>query len=245
VGAILTSAKRNKRAVGPRIGGNGPGLTPEEAQALAHPSRRRIAETLASAPEGQAVAELADRVSLHPNAVRQHLDVLRRAGVVASAPSARTGRRGRPSVRYTLAAPEAVAAVGHRKLVRLLLELVRRAGADEQDAEALGHEQGRHLVTTGADAGAFAAAFAGLGFAPQEVTTAAARQAGELDLRLRACPFKEAVLAEGGHLICALHRGLVKGALERVDRGAELADFEPKDPVTAGCRVHVRGLAPR
>ena len=66
-----------------------------------------------------------------------------------------------------------------------------------------------------------------------------------MDVRLRACPFKDAVLAEGGHLICALHRGLVRGALERVDDEAELADFEPKDPVTAGCRVHVRGLPPR
>jgi predicted ArsR family transcriptional regulator len=148
-------------------------------------------------------------------------------------------------VRYALAAPHGVAAVGHRELVRLLLELVRRAGTDDDDADAFGHEQGRHLVEAGADPEALAAAFAGLGFAPQEVTPAAARRAGELDLRLRACPFKEAVLAEGGHLICALHRGLVRGALERVDGEAELAGFEPKDPVTAGCRVHVRGLAPR
>ena len=71
----------------------GPALTPEEAGALAHPSRRSIAEALGSSTSGLTVAELAERVRLHPNAVRQHLDVLQRTGVVVSAPSAPTGRR--------------------------------------------------------------------------------------------------------------------------------------------------------
>jgi predicted ArsR family transcriptional regulator len=140
-----------------------------------------------------------------------------------------------------------VAAVGQRELVRLLLELVRRAGTDEAGVAAFGSEQGGRLAGLGhsADAGALAAAFAGLGFAPEEVTPQAGRRAGEMDLRLRACPFKDAVLAEGGQLVCALHRGLVQGALERVDPAAELSAFEPKDPLAAGCRILVRGLAAR
>jgi predicted ArsR family transcriptional regulator len=217
-------------------------MTPGEAGALAHPSRQAIAEALGTASGGLTVAEIAERVDRHPNAVRQHLDVLQRAGVVVAAPSPPTGRRGRPSARYALAAPHAVAAVGHRELVRLLLELVRRAGTDDEDIEAFGREQGRGLVERGAPPAALPAAFAGLGFAPEEVTPEAARRRGAMDLRLRACPFKEAVLAEGGHLICALHRGLVSGALERIDEDAELEVFEPKDPVTAGCRVLVAGL---
>lgn len=221
------------------------GLSPEEAGALAHPSRRRIAEALGSGEASLTVAALAQRVELHPNAVRQHLDVLQRAGVVIAAPSAPTGRRGRPSTAYALAAPHAVAAVGHRELVRLLLEFVRRMRTDEDEIEAFGWDQGRHLVAGEPEPGALAASFAGLGFAPEEVTSEGDRRAGAMDLRLRACPFKEAVLAEGGHLICALHRGLVRGALARIDDTAELAVFEPKDPVTAGCRVRVTGLGPR
>jgi predicted ArsR family transcriptional regulator len=108
--------------------------------------------------------------------------------------------------------------------------------------EAFGWEQGRGLVARDAPADALPASFAGLGFAPEEVTPEGERRQGRMDLRLRACPFKEAVLAEGGHLICALHRGLVRGALERIDADAELEVFEPKDPVTAGCRVLVSGL---
>lgn len=222
-----------------------PGLTLEEAGALAHPSRRAIAEALGTAEAGLTVSELAGRVALHPNAVRQHLDVLQRAGVVVSTPSAPTGKRGRPSSRYALAAPHAVAAVGHRELVRLLLELVRRARTSEDEVEAFGWEQGHRLVGRAQGADALAESVAGLGFAPEEVTSEADRRAGQMDLRLRACPFKEAVLAEGGRLICALHRGLVRGALERVDADAELAVFEPKDPVTAGCRVLVTGLKRR
>lgn len=217
-------------------------MTPEEAGALAHPSRQAIAEAIGAADGGLTVAELAERMDRHPNAVRQHLEVLQRAGIVVAAPSPPTGRRGRPSARYALAAPHAVAAVGHRELVRLLLELVRRAGTDEDQVEAFGWEQGRGLVESDAPPDALSGAFAGLGFAPEEVTPEKDRRKGRMDLRLRACPFKEAVLAEGGHLICALHRGLVRGALERIDDAAELEVFEPKDPVTAGCRVVVNGL---
>ncbi|MFP5452283.1 MAG: helix-turn-helix domain-containing protein, partial [Thermoleophilia bacterium] len=50
-----------------------PGLSPQEAGALAHPSRGRIAEALGKAPAGLTVADLADRIGLHHNAVRQHL----------------------------------------------------------------------------------------------------------------------------------------------------------------------------
>lgn len=223
-----------------------PGLSPEEASALAQGSRARIAEALATAPAGLTVAQLAERVGLHGNAVRQHLRVLARAGVVVSAPSAPTGRRGRPSARYALAAPHGVTAVGHRELVRLLLEMVRVAGFDEGSAEEFGRERGAAMIDADPAEGAEAvrSAMAGMGFAPDEVTTAGRRSAGDIDLRLRSCPFKEAVLAPGGEMICALHRGLVDGTLRRVAPGTRLADFRPEDPVTAGCRVLIRGAAP-
>ncbi|MEI7520770.1 MAG: helix-turn-helix domain-containing protein [Thermoleophilia bacterium] len=226
---------------------NAPGLSSQEAKALAHPSRAGIAEALGGSPLGMTVSELADHMSLHPNAIRQHLSVLQQAGVVTSQASAATGRRGRPSQRYNLVAPHGVAAVGHRELVRLLLEIVRRSGASEDVVEAFGMERGLRMA--GSDVGgqtlALTGGLAGMGFAPEEVTSQADRQAGEMDLRLRACPFKEAVQAEGGHLICVLHRGLVRGVLERVNENAELAAFDPEDPVTAGCRVLIEGLDPR
>jgi predicted ArsR family transcriptional regulator len=241
---LYTQKQKKSAGGGGHASTSAPGLSPQEAGALAHPSRERIAEALGRAPAGLTVAELADRVGLHHNAVRQHLRVLAQAGVIASAPSAPTGRRGRPSARYVLAAPHGVAAVGHRELVRLLLEIVRRTGVDAREIEAFGREQGHDAldVDPGQGIEGLRATLAGLGFAPDEVSGAAQRRAGELDLRLRSCPFKDAVLAKGGELICALHRGLVDGTLSRVAPDARLAVFEPRDPVEAGCRVVVTGL---
>ncbi len=220
------------------------GLSLDEAKALAHPSRRRIAEALTRTPGGLTVSQLAEAVELHPNAVRQHLNVLAGAGVVVSAPSAPTGRRGRPSARYALAAPHGVAAAGHRELVRLLLELVRSSGMDAEAIERFGEEQGYNALGSTAQPGfeGLTATLAGLGFAPEEVTSTAGRRAGRMDVRLRSCPFKDAVLAEGGELICALHRGLVRGTLGRTAPDAELADFEIKGPVEAGCRALITGV---
>lgn len=223
-----------------------PGLTPGEAGALSQDSRRRMAQALAVAPDGLSVAQLAERLDLHQNAVRQHLRVLQRAGVVVAAPAPPTGRRGRPSVHYRLAAPHGVEAVGHRELVRLLLEMVRLAGFSEETAREFGRERGAGLLEVDASQGAEAvgAAMAGLGFAPEEVAPAGERGAGRRDLRLRSCPFRDAVLAPGGELICALHHGLVEGALQRVAPEARLAEFRVEEPVRAGCRVLIEGAGP-
>jgi len=170
----LSGRSRSSKAATRSWTDDAAGLAPHEAQALAQASRQRIVEALGRAPDGRTVAELADLVSLHPNAVRRHLDVLSRAGVVVATPAPSTGRRGRPSMRYSLAAPHAVAGVGGRELIRLLLELVHRSGAGSDTAEALGIEQGARLVPEGAGPEALVAAFAGLGFAPQDMTSATA-----------------------------------------------------------------------
>ena len=218
------------------------GLAPHEAQALAHPSRQRIVSALGGSASGHSVSELAALMEMHPNAVRQHMEVLARTGIVTGAVAAPAGRPGRPGTRYTLVEPRAVAGVGSRELMRLLLELVRRTGAGSAEAEAVGMEQGGRLVADGAPPEALAEAFAGLGFAPQDVTGATDRRAGRRELLLRACPFKDAVLSQGGEMVCALHRGMVQGALARIDPRARLAAFEPHHPVHAGCRVAIEGL---
>ena len=226
----------------PPIGTRHPARAPTPAEVLAQPSRRRIAEALAAAPVGLTPFELADSVGLHHNAVRRHLDVLACAGVVASEREAAAGRPGRPSRRYRLIALDGLAEAGHGELVRLLLELVRRTGAGEREVEDFGRDEGRLMGRDGEGMATLVQTLAGLGFAPDDVTSDAARHAGELDLRLRHCPFAAAVLAEGGALVCALHRGLTLGVLDVAAPDAYLAGFEIKDPITAGCRVHVRGV---
>jgi len=217
-------------------------LVPSGARALVHPSRQRVVQALSAHPDGMTVAQLAKAVGVRANTVRLHLEALLRAGVVSAAPSPPTGNRGRPSNRYLLAQPDAVAAVGHRELVQMLLEMVRRAGLGEDDVEVVGWERGERLVPRDATVQDAVAMLARMGFAPTDVGSAAQAEAGVRHLCLRACPFKEAVLAEGGELICVLHRGLLRGALERTT--AELTAFEPKDPVAAGCDVCIADSEP-
>ena len=217
-----------------------------EAAPLAQGSRKRIAQALAAAqPEGLTAHEIAGVVGLHHNVVREHLAVLARAGVVSSGRGALSGRRGRPSIRHRLTDVDSLGAGGHRELVRLLMMLVRRAGMDPDDAEAVGREEGRLLGRPGGGADEIVDVLARLGFAPEERTARTGRRNGEMELRLRHCPFREAVLAPGGEVVCRLHRGLCVGVLEGVAEDAALAAFEPMNPRRAGCRVSVRGLAPR
>lgn len=210
------------------------------AAALAHASRRAIARHLGESPAGLSVAELTERVGLHPNAVRAHLKVMAAAGVVSAAMDPPRGR-GRPGMRYLIADGEAVRAAGHQELVRMLVTALVEVGADDATLERIGREHGANLVGR-PERGAIPATLAGLGFAPRETTPAAHGIAGRLDLRLGNCPFRDAVVNPGGTAVCTLHRGVLAGMAETA-RG-ELAEFTPRDPVSAGCTARFTGLPP-
>jgi predicted ArsR family transcriptional regulator len=205
------------------------------AAALAHPSRHQIADELAGM-RGATVAELANAVGLHPNAVRKHLSVLAAAGVVWSERERQTGRVGRPSVVYRLSDPEAIGqTAGRRTFLTLLLRLAARANVSEEDVEEVGAEEGRELAASG---DSLAQAFQRSGFAPDEVTDAAGTARGEYAAVLRHCAFAEAASGEHGELVCALHRGIARGFMAA--RGGELVEFVPTDPYASTCRVVVR-----
>ncbi len=212
-----------------------------EARALGHPTRRRLADLLAASPDGLTVAELSEASGLHHNAVRDHLKTLAAAGVVASERDKPKGR-GRPTERYVLIDDLAPRIAAHQELVRLLVGLLARSGLTEDEVEAFGRETGPALGGAGRDG--VLSSLAGLGFAPRETTRAEDVSRGELAVRLEHCPFREAVLAPGGEMICTLHRGLLQGMADRVSPGAEVTEFVPKDPRQAGCTARVVGLPP-
>ena len=102
-------------------------LSDEAITAMAHPSRRRIVEVLTAMPDGVTAFELADRVDLHHNAVRTHLTILARAGLVSSERELLSGRPGRPRIIHRLADPAAMAEVeSGQALVGMLLKLAKR-----------------------------------------------------------------------------------------------------------------------
>lgn len=224
----------------PVVPASGPPPGIAAAGVLAQPSRRRIADVLAQRTAGLGVAEIAERVALHPNAVRQHLQKLTDAGVVSTERDDPRGR-GRPRLRYRLVNMRAPQIAAHQELVRLLIAYIVRSGADTEDVETFGRLQGGFFAT-GAGAAGIVESFARLGFAPREAGSAADAGRGRLRMRLGHCPFRDAVTAPGGEMICQLHRGLAEGIATGAAPGSRLAVFEPADPVRAGCRVIVDRL---
>lgn len=208
-------------------------------RALAGSSRVRILEALRDAGPLDA-DELAERVGLHRNTVRAHLGVLERAGLVVRE-TERSGRPGRPRVRY-LAAPEQE--TGYLLLSRILSEQLARSRARVADrmVEA-GRAWGRsEMAARSSGEGrrealeAVVSLLDALGFAPE-----VRRGRGEVRVLLRACPFRR-VAEEHPEVVCSVHLGLIRGALEAAGASSLRADLEPfVEPEF--CVAHVRGDA--
>jgi predicted ArsR family transcriptional regulator len=210
---------------------------PEEAP----PTRRAILEALDASPEGMTAAGLARALGRHPNGVRRQLKALIRDGSVGAEREV-SGRRGRPAVRYRVAG-ERRETVATQRLAAMLVELVGELGPEESKLEEFGRRQASRLAETPDGRKALLDLLTTMGFAPRETTPAAASRAGCLEVVLGHCPFAGAVRADGGKLICVLHRGLSRGLVE-MSPGGRLTAFDIKPPERAGCRIAAEGLGP-
>jgi predicted ArsR family transcriptional regulator len=200
------------------------------------PLGRRRAEVLdllraAHAPLG--VQDVADRVGLHVNSARFHLDALVEAGLAARTPRARS-TPGRPSLVYQ-AVDGGAAAAGQRHfrlLAEMLTSLVAGMLPDPgRAATQAGREWGRYLTEPPAPyqrlsateaIGKLTATLDDIGFAPQ----APDGETPPSVLRLRQCPFRE--VAEGHQdVVCALHLGLMQGALTQMRAPVTADRLEP------------------
>ena len=170
--------------------------------------------------------------------MRWHLGVLEHAGGVTSAPAPRS-TRGRPRILYRLAAD---ATQGSRDEYRLLATILTGTLAGAPDgsraAERAVRAWGSYLVTRPlplspqsdeAAADQVAALLDGQGFAPETVP-------GEI--RMRRCPFHDLAEAQP-EIICAVHKGLITGALQELGSELEVAGlhvFVEPDLCVAGLR---------
>ncbi|MET8560031.1 helix-turn-helix domain-containing protein [Streptomyces flaveolus] len=220
------------------------------------PRRREVLDVLRTAPAPLGVAEAAERMGLHPNTVRFHLDALVADGLVERRTVAPTGP-GRPRTVYTVR--PGMDRGGHRDyrlLARMLLS--RWAAADPAEARAeareTGRAWGRFLVdplppyapaTPERSVAALLDLLDGLGFAPQpERGGGASGESGRTPerIRLRHCPFLELAEEQGG-LVCALHLGLMQGALAELGAPLTATALEPfAEPDS--CVAHLAGTAP-
>jgi len=209
---------------------------------LSQPTRARLFALLGELRRPVTTEELADRLDLHPNGVRLHLERMRDAGLVQR--NRERIARGRPRDTWKVspdAQPAGDPPTGYAELARWLVRALVSGGARVGDVEATGQRIGRRLANDHDQAGPAGEqqlfdALVALGFAPERERLDRDR----LVYRLRNCPYREAV-HERQPLVCGLHRGITRGLLQSIDPDTKLVGFEAKDPDSAGCLIRVRG----
>jgi len=196
------------------------------------PRRAEVLDVLRAAGAPLGVADVAERIGIHVNTVRFHLDALVAEGAVVRALEQPSGP-GRPRAVY---APRPGMDRGgtrsYRLLAQILLSHLSSAGPDAGEAaRQAGRAWGGFLADrappfqhlTGEEATArLTALLAGLGFAPEPGGDVPVPEV----IRLRHCPFLE--LAEGdGQLVCRIHLGLMQGVLVELRAPVTAARLEP------------------
>jgi predicted ArsR family transcriptional regulator len=190
-------------------------------RALAEPSRARLLRLLERAGAPLASEELAQQAGLHANTVRAHLEVLGDAGLVTWTLESRT-RPGRPRRLFAaLPRPETVARE-HELLAGALAASLEPLPEGPRLAKESGRSWGRGLVD-------------GPAASPEEAVASVLRLLAERgfapvaegpEITMCSCPFRKlAVRYE--RIVCSLHRGLMEGALERLEAPLELAELRP------------------
>lgn len=185
--------------------------------------RDEVLRILRDAAEPLGIAEIAERIAAHPNTVRFHLDKLVAAGRVERG---RSDRRtpGRPAQVFRAARGMDPAGPRH---YRTLAAVLARGLAAAPDARDRAVEAGRAWgLGTADDQGEdprddverLTSLLDDLGFAPER------RDADRIGLRH--CPFLE--LAEtDAQVVCQVHLGLMRGALERWRSPVTVDRLEP------------------
>jgi predicted ArsR family transcriptional regulator len=215
-------------------------------KALADDTRYAIYRELSTSTSALAAQDLADRLGVHPNTIRLHLERLRDVGLI-DVEAVHRGTVGRPQHLYFLA--DGAPGLGfdppaHALLAGLLGALSERVGASPEEAAQTGNSWGRaagRRTSARSCVDALEAELHGLGFEPVAAPGDGTSEGGAR-IEFLHCPFKE--LAEAyPELVCNLHRGLCEGLVEQVGGGrveefATLYDPEPCHvTVAVGARV--------
>ncbi len=208
-----------------------------EARALGDPTRHRLFRYIADAPQPVGVAELTSHVGLNHNAVRQHLAVLKEAGLVTQETEARS-RRGRPRLMYRIH-PEVAGRWetpgAYAWLAGVLSGALRRQQGAHQAGRQEGHRRAAELAGPYDSADLLEAEMTRRGFRPSRT-----EHGPRISLVLRQCPFAE-VAADDPGTVCQLHLGLAEGLAEGLGSLA-IEGLTVKNARQAGCRLTIRRM---
>ena len=201
-----------------------------------------VLELLEAQPGPATVADLAAQAGQHPNTIREHLDTLVDEGL-ARRERATTEGRGRPSWLYAALPPREPAPEYAGLATALAMQIARSSKAPREDALEAGTAWGADLAGRADEPGSPARArlavvelLEDLGFDPQA-------DPRTTHVRLRQCPLLEAAKAQP-EVVCGVHLGLVRGALQRWDTRSDATSLEPfAEP--GACLLHLTGATHR
>lgn len=185
------------------------------------PSRAHLLETLEAQPEPTTLAALVSTTGLHANTVREHLEALERRGLVNRRRAEPHGR-GRPAWLYQATTTD-TDHTEYAGLAAALASAIHRTSQNpREDAIRAGEEWGHDLARAHGKAAGGGRAVArrevvamldDLGFAPEP-------DRSSTRVRLTRCPLLEAAHRHP-EIVCAVHLGLVRGAL--TEHGSDTA----------------------
>lgn len=199
-------------------------------------TRSRLLATLEETGRPMGVRELAASIGLHPNSVREQLQVLMDAGLVIGEVAPPSGR-GRPGHRY-LARPDSDAEEPYRVLSRVLVDELGRSPDAGAASTSAGERWGQTMISsTGAPMAADDAIRRLIGILDDAGFEPEAPADPTAPIRLRRCPF-EALAHDHETVICGVHLGLMRGALRAL--GAPLDAVRLRPFVEPGvCLAHL------
>jgi predicted ArsR family transcriptional regulator len=206
---------------------------------LFQPTRRRLFVLLSDLGRAASTDELAERLALHPNGVRSHLQWMHDAGLLIRRRVALP--RGRPRDEWAIspvARPGGDPPQAYANLAHWLARSIPATPARLREVEATGRDVGQELAAgaAGSPDRVLGDVLAALGFQPEiELSD------GRFGCRLGNCPYRDSVRANKD-VVCTLHRGLTRGLLDQVAPVATLTRFVPHDPDRAGCEIDIEGL---
>lgn len=228
---------------------------PDGAALLTSAVRRRIVDTLAALPRlavegrptrdtGLTAAELGKILGLHSTTVRFHLDQLVAAGLL-EAHFVRSGSAGRPKKKYLIVDGELGPLVRpgaegpYQVLATLLADALDPRSRTQLSPEEAGAAWVRQRLADRAPdppaapastrgewlgkVGGVVDLLAEWGYSP-DLTLDGAE--GDVTLTLRDCPFLELARAHPA-VVCGVHRGLLRGALEVAGEPAAEVSLRP------------------
>lgn len=209
--------------------------------------RRRdaVLALLRAADRPLSIGEMAERTDLHANTVRFHLAALVEEGHVERAP-AMTGGRGRPRMLYRARPGAGRGPRSYRLLAGMLTDLARTLGGGGEAAVDTGRGWGRRLLAGSSPLDAVEAVarmnrmLDDVGFQPTVHGDPAGPRA---EVHLHHCPFRE-VAESAEDVICALHLGLMQGALHEMQAPVTATSLEPLVRPDL-CVAQVRPIASR